>query len=57
MTIALTLYLMNLLRRVTSRRRCQSTKFSDESIFLLHRSLLVTYPVRTRGRLDSTGSP
>lgn len=57
MTIALTIFLMRLLRRVTNRSQFQSVKFGDERILFLHRSSLVPYPVRTRGRLDSTGSP
>lgn len=57
MTIALTYYLMKLLRRVVSHCQRRSTEFWEQTIFLLSRPKLVAYPVRARGRLDSTGSP
>ena len=57
MTIARTFFLMKWLHRAVGDFQARSTEFVDQRIFLLHRSTLVAYPVRTRGRLDSTGSP
>lgn len=57
MTIALSYFLMKLLRRVVIRCEGQFQEIMEQTFFLLHRSRLIAYPVRTRGRLDSTGSP
>ena len=57
MTIALSYFLMKLLRRALIRCEGQFQEIWEQAFFFLHRSRLVAYPVRTRGRLDSTGSP
>jgi hypothetical protein len=53
MTTALIFLVLRLLRRSTSH--CQ--RLAAALIFRLHPAVLIPYPVRNRGRLDSTGSP
>ena len=57
MTLALTYFLMKLLRRNLNRCEGGTANFLQRRSFLLQRRAWVAYPVRTRGRLDSTGSP
>ena len=53
MTTALIFLVLRLLRRSTTHFQ----QLAAESILRLHPRVLIPYPVRTRGRLDSTGSP
>ena len=53
MTTALIFLVLRLLRRSTSHFR----QLVAETTLRLHPAVLIPYPVRTRGRLDSTGSP
>ncbi len=57
MTIARTYFLVKWLRRAIDCFQRRFAELVDQRKFLLHRSTLIAYPVRTRGRLDSTGSP